>query len=366
MKQIKLKLDKRSYPISINSDFGNLAYQLKKLNLPNKAIIVTMESLDKLYRVDLIDILDKGGFNVFIEVIPDSESSKSLSQLNISINNITRHIGSEPFFLIAFGGGVVGDLSGFIASIYKRGVRYVQIPTTLLAQVDSSIGGKVGIDLETGKNLVGAFYQPELVYSNISILKTLPDRELQSGMAEVIKYGVIKDRGLFELTESLAAREEDTLFNKIKPGIEEIVHKCSLIKSSVVSRDEKDSHGIRAILNFGHTVGHAIEAASNYSESYTHGEAISIGMLCAVEVSNKLKITKEDILTRLESLLGFYNLPVVMTGINTDRVISAFWYDKKFIKGTPRMVLPVKIGNVKIIDDISMDVVKEVIKGRTR
>lgn len=367
MKKLKLNLGKQSYFIFIHHDnFKELVYKLENLNLPNRAVIVTMGSLAKLYQEDLVDRLDKNNFKAFVEIVPDSENSKSFLQLTKSIKNISGYVKSNPFFLIAFGGGVVGDLCGFIASIYKRGVDYIQVPTTLLSQVDSSIGGKVGIDLSFGKNLVGAFYHPRLVYTNIKLLESLPERELRSGIAEVIKYGVIQDKHLFKLIENLSRSEDGTIYNDIKQVLEEMVYKCAKIKSKIVSCDEKDTKGIRAKLNFGHTIGHAVEAASEYSKFYTHGEAISIGMMCATEISKDLGILKEDILDRLESILKTYDLPVYIRNLEISKLMESFWYDKKFIRGSPRMVLPIKLGKVKVVDDIPIDVVEKVVNNRIK
>lgn len=368
MKKITVTLGKSSYPIFIQEDgFRKLVQQLKELNLPKKAVIITMESLNKLYRKDLVNQFNEKDFNTFIEIVPDSEESKSLSQLSICIKNISNHVKSKPFFLVAFGGGVVGDLCGFIASVYKRGIDYIQVPTTLLSQVDSSIGGKVGIDLDTGKNLVGAFYQPRLVYSNVKLLETLPEKEIYNGIGEIIKYGVIKDKHLFKLLENLNNLGSNiNIYDSLRGNIKEIVYRCAKIKSEIISQDEKDTKGIRAKLNFGHTIGHAVEAASGYSKSYLHGEAIGIGMLCATEISKKLGRLKENILGRLESLLKKYNLPVYIHNLKFDKILEFFWYDKKFIKGTPRMVLPIKLGKVEVIDDIPMDVIEDVVGNRIK
>ncbi len=370
MRRLKLKLNKLSYPIFISDKLKGLSSKLKELNFPGRVVVVTMKSIAVLYKEDLITELKLKGFDAFFEIIPDGEKSKSFSQLKDSINNISRQVSSNPFFLIAFGGGVVGDLSGTIASIYKRGINYIQLPTTLLSQVDSSIGGKVAIDLETGKNLVGAFYHPKMVYSNIGFLESLPDREFQNGMAEVIKYGIIKDKKIFILMEDLCSSfpEAVNIYNMLKDNIEELIYRCSKIKSDIVSVDEKDTKKIRAKLNFGHTIGHAIEAASEYDRAYSHGQAISIGMLCAVDISLELNMLRDNtILNRLENILNFFKLPTcVDSNIDVDKIMKFFWYDKKFVEGTPRMVLPIMLGKVDVVDNVPVGVVKRVLDKRIK
>lgn len=369
MEKIKVNLGKRSYSIFVVRDkIGKLTTELQKMLLPDNVLVVTMNKLFKLYGKKIKTELENKGLKLNFELIPDGEKSKSFSQLKESVINISQMVEAAPFFIISFGGGVVGDLSGFIASTYKRGVKYIQVPTTLLAQVDSSIGGKVGVDLETGKNLVGSFYQPELVYSDISFLKTLPEREVRNGLAEVIKYGVIKDEEIFRLLEdSQYDSKKGALYEALQENLQEIIYRCAKIKSDIVSKDEKDNKGIRAILNFGHTIGHAIEAAFSYSDIYKHGEAVSIGMVCTAEISQKLgELSQENLLLRLESLLQSFNLPIYIENIEVDEIIEYFWYDKKFVKGTPRMILPKKIGKVKVVDDIPEDLVKKVIRNRIK
>jgi len=300
--------------------------------------------------------------SISCEKIPDKETSKSnkeATRLIQKISQLDRHRGT---FIVAFGGGVVGDLAGFVASIYKRGIPYVQIPTTLLGQVDSAIGGKVAIDTDLAKNLIGAFYQPRAVISDISFLKSLPAREIRSGFAEIIKYGIIADKNLFFFIEKNIKK----LLKRDKTSLEYVIYKCSKIKADVVRRDEKDTKGIRAILNYGHTVGHAIEAASGYSKLYTHGEAIAVGMIIAAEISNELGLLKEKELERIESLIKIIGLPTKIKSLKLKKIMDAQSYDKKIIHGVNRFILPTRIGKVKICENISKKMIADIIARRLK
>jgi len=254
----------------------------------------------------------------------------------------------KTLFVIALGGGVIGDLAGFAAAIYKRGIPYLQIPTTLLAQVDSAIGGKTAIDLPVAKNLVGAFYQPKAVLSDISTLRSLPERELRNGLAEVIKYGVIKDSRLFEFIE----KNYKKILRRDTQALSFIVARSSAIKARVVETDERDTTGARAILNYGHTFGHAIEAASEYGEGYYHGEAIAVGMIIAARLAVDLGLMKARDANRIEDLIRSVGLPTKIKKLPKARLYNAYLRDKKFIRGKSRLVLPTSIGSVKIVHAI--------------
>ncbi|MDD5747390.1 MAG: 3-dehydroquinate synthase, partial [Candidatus Omnitrophica bacterium] len=253
----------------------------------------------------------------------------------------------------------VGDLTGFIAATYKRGIPYIQIPTTLLAQVDSAIGGKTAIDLPAGKNLLGAFYQPRMVYSDINVLKSLPRRHIKSGLAEVVKYGVIFDKNLFEYLE----KNHADLLEGNPDCLSHVIAAASRIKAHVVSVDEHETTGFRTILNFGHTIGHAVETATGYTR-LAHGEAISIGMACAADIAVELGLFAPESFARLISLLERLQLPVQAKEIDLRAVFSAFYRDKKFIRGAIRMVLPTKIGHVIVTENIPWTIVNNAIKKR--
>ena len=292
--------------------------------------------------------------------MPDTEKSKSLTQLEKLIGKIVNFDKKRPPFILAFGGGVIGDLAGFAAAIYRRGVPCIQIPTTLLSQVDSAIGGKVGIDLPQGKNLIGAFYQPRLIYSNITLLKSLPLLQIKEGLAEVIKYGVIYDANLFKFLE----KKYNKVLSLDLATLNHIVYKSSLIKAKIVSMDERETRGRRTILNFGHTVGHAIEAASSYSKKCTHGQAISVGMLCAAYISYKLGLANKGLLERIETLIGQVGLPRTVSGVNLSNILKAQEHDKKFIHGLNRLVLPERLGQVVVKEDIPLSLIREAVKSR--
>jgi 3-dehydroquinate synthase len=264
MKKIRLNLGKNSYDIIICSDkVQTLSSHLKRLNIGKDAVIVTNQAIKKLFGKKIERALVSKGFSVRFETVPDTERAKSEKECLRLLNNISRFdFLGRRVFIIALGGGVVGDLAGFTASIYKRGVPYIQVPTTLLSQVDSAIGGKTAIDLTVGKNLAGAFYQPRLVFSDTSFLKTLPKKELISGLSEVIKCAIIKSPGLFRFVEKNYTR----ILGCDKKSLEHIIYVCSLIKARIVEKDEKDNKGIRATLNLGHTIGHAIETSAKYTK----------------------------------------------------------------------------------------------------
>ncbi|MCK4249385.1 MAG: 3-dehydroquinate synthase, partial [Candidatus Omnitrophica bacterium] len=257
--------------------------------------------------------------------------------------------------ILSLSGGVIGDLSGFVAATYMRGIAYVQVPTTLLAQVDSSVGGKTGVNLLRGKNLVGAFYQPRLVYIDTDVLKTLSDDELKAGLAEVVKYGVIRDKKLFEYLEE----NIDKILKKDPAMLEHIIACSCRIKAEVVSEDEKES-GLRAILNYGHTIGHAIEATSGYG-MYKHGQAVAIGMVYAGRIALKLEMISQEALQRQTDLLKKIGLPVELPDMDLTKITEAILLDKKIEADKIRFILPQRIGKVIIHPDISLDLTKEVL-----
>ncbi|MCM8790012.1 MAG: 3-dehydroquinate synthase [Candidatus Omnitrophica bacterium] len=258
MKTIRVNLGKRSYDIIVGYRIiKSLSNFLTSLNIGKDAYIITNPLIKKIYGKLLEQSLVRGGFSVRFKPIPDTEKSKSIETATSVLKNIAAYNRQKRVFIIAFGGGVIGDLAGFVASVYKRGVPYIQIPTTLLAQVDSSIGGKTAVDLIEAKNVIGAIYQPRLVLSEIEFLKTLDIRQIRNGLAEVIKYSLIKDKKMFEYLE----RNYKYILRKRPSSLEYIILRSSAIKAKIVEQDEREEKGIRTFLNFGHTVGHAIEAA---------------------------------------------------------------------------------------------------------
>ncbi|MFC1703401.1 3-dehydroquinate synthase [Candidatus Omnitrophota bacterium] len=357
MKKVRVHLKNKAYEIIIGSGaLKDVGKRLKALTVGENAVIITNDKIKSLVGNTLSKILTKSGFSTKFELIPDSEKSKSQAQTFKLINKISQYDIKKKIFIITLGGGVVGDLGGFVAAIYKRGINYVQIPTTLLAQVDSAIGGKVAIDLKNGKNLAGAFYQPRIVISDTSILTSLSRRQIRTGLAEVIKYAIIKDRFLFEYLD----KNHKLILGLDKQKLEFIIHRCSLIKAKIVEQDEKESKGIRTILNFGHTIGHAIEAASGYTR-YTHGEAVAVGMVGAADIAVKIGLLSANSLQQIKALIEKFGLPVTVRGLNANNILKAQSFDKKFINKTNRFVLPRSIGTVVVREDIPARTVKNAI-----
>lgn len=359
MKKIRLSLKDRSYDIVVGSSLlGRSGPILKRLGLGRDAVIISNKAVSSLYQKRLERSLAAAGLNMHVELVPDSERAKSLAILSNLLGRIGRYDRNRSVFIIAFGGGVIGDIAGFTAAIYKRGVPYVQIPTTLLAQVDSAIGGKTAVDLPVAKNLIGAFYQPRIVLSDISLTASLPARQLRNGLAEIIKYGVIKDARLFEYLEKNRA----AILKYERPAIEHIVLRSSSIKAKIVEEDELDKKGIRAILNYGHTIGHAIEAAAGYSNKYNHGEAVGIGMVAAARIALKLGMTKTDTVIRITEQLESYGLPLAARGLSAQAIYNSLLHDKKFMHGKNRFILPVRIGSVRVAEDVPDRLVKDAIR----
>jgi len=360
---IKVNLKSRSYNVFVGS---RILYLLGKhivqAGIGNDAYIITNPRVKRLFGKELACVLKKGSFSFRFKTIPDTEKSKDIKIAALLVKDLARFDLKKKPFIIAFGGGVIGDLSGFVAAIYKRGIPYIQIPTTLLAQVDSSIGGKTAVDLSEGKNLAGAFYQPSLVFSDTAFLKTLSKRQIANGLAEVIKYGVIKDRSLILFLE----REYKNILRLKDASLSYIVNACAKIKAAIVSVDEKEDKGLRTQLNFGHTIGHAIEAASGF-KGYYHGEAIALGMLVALEISLKMKLINESTLKRIESLIKNVGLPIRITKLATSEILKKHFYDKKFSGKSNKFVLTNGLGNFKIVRNIPLSLIRYAIdKRRTR
>lgn len=358
IKRILLPLKENDYAIAIGHDIlGEFPKHIKNLGLGKDAVIVSHPVIERLHGVRLTAALKKAGYSVKVFNVPEGESSKSAAHALRLIEQIAAYDVDRKIFIIALGGGVVGDLTGFVAAIYKRGIPYIQVPTTLLAQIDSSIGGKTAIDLKYGKNLVGAFYQPKLVFSDTKVLKTLTRRQIQNGLAEAIKYGIIKDPALFAYIERNHAK-----FLKGDPEVlNHIVERCSRIKADVVTADEKETRGIRTILNFGHTAGHAVEAASRYGH-YQHGEAVALGMRVAANISRSMGLLKATDDSRINQLIDAVGLPKKIEQVKLKDVMELMKHDKKFVAGKNRFVLATKIGQVKVIEGVPLDLITSAIK----
>lgn len=338
MKELKVNIPGKDYSIYIeNGSLNNMAKHIKTLYNGKKIAIITDENVDKLYGGELEQSLKRSGFNVNTIKVKPGENSKSMETLQDVYNELLDFSITRSDLIIAFGGGVVGDLAGFAASTLLRGIPFIQIPTSLLAQIDSSVGGKVAVNLKKGKNLVGSFYQPKAVFIDPSLLKTLDKRYFYDGMGEVIKYGCIKDKELFENLSDYQTEEE--LFI----DIEEIIYKCLNIKRQIVEVDEMDN-GERMLLNFGHTLGHGIEKHYNY-EKYSHGEAVAIGMYNITKNSEELGLTKDGTSEKIKKLLIKYNLPYEMDGINMEGISEIISVDKKTLGENINIILLAEIGN---------------------
>ncbi len=351
-----VKLGERSYRIVLADSYAALPGHLAPLGLSRQGWVISHRRILQSYGTALLGALRRSGWTLRTITIPESETSKSLAMAQRMIRQLSRRATMRAPVLFAFGGGVVGDVTGFVAAMYLRGVPYIQLPTTLLAQVDSAIGGKVGVDLPQGKNLLGAFYQPRLVYNHLGVLATLPARQRRSGLAEIIKYGMIADPTLFAFLET----HLDDCVTLRPSAVRLMVERSCRIKARIVSQDECETTGLRVHLNFGHTLGHAIEAASGY-QGWTHGEAIAVGMCAAARLGVALGRCGKRTAARLESLIRAAGLPTRANGVPLNNVLRLMRYDKKFIRGRPRWVVPVAIGRVVVTEEIPAALVRRVI-----
>jgi 3-dehydroquinate synthase len=342
MDTVAVSLGTRSYQILIGSGLlGNLGEICTELPLTRRAVIVTNPAVHRLYGTRVKSSLARAGFDVVIAQVPDGERAKSLSQAARLYRAFVRHRMDRRSPVIALGGGVIGDLAGYAAGTYLRGLPIIQVPTTLLGQVDSSVGGKTGVNLPEGKNLVGAFHQPSLVVADIQTLRSLPRRHLRAGLSEVVKYGMIADPELFTYIEA----HLDQVLQAEEGALTFVVARSCAIKAKVVEQDEREE-GLRAILNFGHTVGHAIEAASGYRR-LLHGEAVAIGMIVATGLSVMRGLCGEEDLHRLRSLLQRIGLPTT-SPVDFKILLKSICYDKKVKDNMIYFVLTKGIGHVMV------------------
>ncbi len=346
MQTLRVNIPNREYDIKIERGlFDFCGQELLKLFKPCLTAVITDSNVAPLYSERLLNSLKLCGFNPFLVTVPAGESSKSMQMLEFLYGELLSNGITRSDLIVALGGGVVGDLTGFCASTLLRGIPFVQIPTTLLAQVDSSVGGKVAVNLPYGKNLVGSFYQPKLVLIDPDCLNTLTDRVFSDGMAEVIKYGVILDEQLFEALEHASSRE------KFMEIADNIILRCCELKKLVVEADELDMGG-RMILNFGHTFGHAIEKKYNFTD-YTHGEAVAAGMIMAAKYGEREGITSAGTANRITGLVSDFNLPI-QVNIDQQSLKDAISVDKKGKGNLVSLIIPEKIGRV-IIKDTEKD-----------
>jgi len=358
MEKIRVELAERSYDIAIGSNvLEGVGDNLKSFGLSPKIALVSNPTVFSLYGERASVSVKKAGFDLLTVIIPDGEEYKDLLWVQHIYNELLKAKLDRLSALIALGGGVIGDITGFAASTYMRGISYIQMPTTLLAQVDSSVGGKTGVNHKLGKNMIGTFWQPRLVWIDVETLGTLPKRELLAGLAEVIKYGVIHDKELFDLLEV----NRDKILNLDRDALTNIIKRSCEIKAEVVSKDERES-GLRAILNYGHTIGHAIETVTEYKR-FLHGEAVAIGMYLEARLSQMLNFIKGDQVFKIKNLIDSYGLPSEMPAdIDINSILLSIQLDKKVVAGELKFILPEKIGSVRIHKGITEKFIKELLQ----
>jgi len=352
---IRVALGERSYDIEIGrgllSTAGEFVRQRRQVS---RAVVVTDANVRTPHALQVVAALAAGGIPTDMLEVPAGEASKCVAQAERLWSELTRLKADRKCTIVAVGGGVVGDLAGFVAATFARGLAFVQIPTTLLAQVDSSVGGKVGINLPAAKNIVGAFWQPAGVLIDLDVLATLPVREFRSGLAEVVKYGVILDADFFEYLEA----HVDAI-NAAQPEVlEHIVARSCRLKADVVEQDEREETGLRAVLNYGHTFCHAIETVTDYGQ-FLHGEAVAIGMICASRLSQRMGRTDATLTQRQEQLLNRLGLATAMPGLDHEALLEAMQLDKKTQHGQLRFVLPTRLGHVELVNRVEPSLVRQ-------
>ena len=350
MAELKVQLATSGYPIEITYGCLNTcAGKIAALCPAKKYAVLTDSTVIKLYASPLLAGFDQAGLTAHLFPIPSGEAQKNLTTIGELAERLILAGFGRHDALIALGGGVIGDICGFLASIYMRGISFVQVPTTLLAQVDSSVGGKTGVDIDAGKNLLGTFYQPKAVFIDPATLHSLPQEELQSGLAEVLKYGLIRDRSFFDF---LVAKRKK-VFRLDGQALTDTIATCCRIKAEVVMADEREGDR-RRILNFGHTIGHAVEAASHYSLS--HGFSVSIGMMAAARLSARRGLLTPEARDKIYTVLTAYGLPVeIPPELGQDRIRFFLKTDKKMIDGRLVFVLLNGIGQAEMYDDVNQE-----------
>jgi len=357
MKEVQVGLGSRSYSIYVEKGcLERIGSDLARRTIGNRYAIVTDMNVNHLYGERLLDIMRGAGLDAMLFPFPAGEKSKTLYTVEALASRLARAGYDRKDAIIALGGGVTGDIAGFLASAYMRGIPFVQVPTTLLAQVDSSVGGKTGVDLPEGKNLFGAFYQPKAVYIDIDVLQTLPREELLGGLAEVIKYGIIRDGDFFTYLEEYRRK----ILQLEDESIEKVICRCCEIKAEVVESDEQEE-GLRKILNYGHTLGHAIEGASNFQ--LIHGLAVAIGMVAASKLSVMMETLSGRDAERIYSVISAYGMPVAVPG-NLDRALLKRYLktDKKAVRGRVFYILPDAIGSTYLTDEVTEQMLEAVLQ----
>jgi len=352
--RMEVRIGNHFYPVLIDAGLvATVGDVIKEKVPPTRCAVISDANVAPLFADRIQGSLMSTGFEPVLITVPAGEQSKTLDRAGSVCEQMLQAGLDRQSFVIGLGGGVVGDLSGFVAAIFERGIPHVQIPTTLLAMVDSSIGGKTGVDTKAGKNLIGAFHQPALVIDDVDVLKTLPRRELRQGFAEIIKHAIIADAKMF------GDLKNETASNAV--GLQTLIQRNVEIKSGIVAKDELDRTGERALLNFGHTIGHAIERAGNY-EQILHGEAVSLGIIAACAISVKKAGLSIAEVKAIVDLLERFGLPTRLPDdFPHQRILDALAFDKKFEQGQIRFVVTPKIGSANLSRDITMDDIREVV-----
>ena len=361
MLSIRVQLGERSYDIAVTSedvsDVGPFARQRAK---GTRVFIVTDEHVIA-HAENVTASLRDAGFSPLVVSLPAGETQKALATASQLYDRLAEARADRQTLVVAVGGGVIGDLAGFVAATWNRGLPLLMVPTTLLAMVDSSVGGKVGVNHPRGKNLIGAFHQPIGVWIDTAFLHTLPEREYRSGLAEVVKYGVILDAGLFDYLEqnapAILAREAEC--------VRQIVARSCRLKADIVERDEREETGLRAVLNYGHTFAHAFETVGGYG-AWLHGEAVAVGMVCASRLAERCGLIGADITERQRRLLETFGLPIAPRQWPAEELLAVMRVDKKAVAGRLRFVLPRRLGEVALFDDVPEEDVCRVLEEMTR
>jgi 3-dehydroquinate synthase len=356
---VDVALGPKSYTVVVERGvLATVGARLRALRVGSRAALVTSASILRLHGKPVIDSLEEAGFTVTLVDVPEGESAKVLTVAEQCWNALLAAGLDRTSTVVALGGGAVGDLAGFVAATYMRGLNFVQIPTTVLAQVDASIGGKTAIDHPTAKNLIGAFYQPRLVLIDPSTAATLPDRDFRSGFAEIVKHGIVLDAEYFADLE----RSVREILAREGGALERIIGGSCRLKANVIERDPEEKSELRFALNYGHTIGHALEAATGFGE-FTHGEAVSLGIVAEARLAARLGIAGTGTAERQERLLGALGLPVRLTGVDVDAVLAATRRDKKARDGRVPFVLAPAIGEFRVVYDVPIDDVRTVVTG---
>lgn len=358
--KVKPETVENGYDICIGSNiFEQLIEELARLKPTCQILLVSNDHIYGLYGLSLNEGLLQKGFQILTYLVPEGEEYKSWHEAEKILTTMLENGFNRDAVVLALGGGVIGDLAGFVAAIYQRGIALIQLPTTLLAQVDSSVGGKVAVNHPLGKNMIGAFYQPLGVWADLNTLKTLPEREWIAGLSEIVKYGIIWDANFFNLLE----KNIDKLRNRELEFFQRLIVRCCEIKAEIVGKDEKEQ-GLRTILNFGHTFGHALEKITEY-RVYRHGEAVAIGMFWAAKLAVNMQLFSQKDLERLEGVLKEIGLPIRFPVVKPGDILEAVFLDKKVRKKELVFVLPRKIGQVEIVKGIAPEKLKKLLDNLT-